>query len=246
MVYEAVDTQLGRRVAVKVLRDELVESDAAVSRFGHEARLIAALNHPNIVVVHDFGVAGGGAYLVMECQGMTLRGRLITAGRLTAGEAAPLLRGVACALDAAHAGGIVHRDVKPENVFIVKQGSAQIPKILDFGIARLLSDVPAAQVRNRTRAGELFGTPDYMAPEQTAGEKPSIAWDVWALAVVAHEMIAGRLPDEEPGTDLPPPLDAFFARALSFEPADRPPSAVQFVQGLEKALAGAYGAARTS
>jgi tRNA A-37 threonylcarbamoyl transferase component Bud32 len=246
-VYEAVDTQLGRRVAVKVLRDELVENAAAVSRFEREARLIAALNHPNIVVVHDFGVTGSGAYLVMEfLEGTTLRDRLGGVGRLGLEEARMLLRGMAAALEAAHARGIVHRDLKPENVFIVQQGSTQTPKILDFGIARLLSELPTSQVRSLTRAGQLFGTPDYMAPEQTAWEKPSIAWDVWALAVVAYEMITGGLPDEEGERDLPPALRAFFARALSFEPDDRPAGATALVERLEQAMSIGYGAAHSS
>ncbi len=245
-VYAAVDTQLGRPVAIKVLRDELVDNVAAVSRFEREARLIAVLNHPNIVVVHDFGVTGSGAYLVMEyLEGTTLRARLASTGRLGPGEASSLLRGVAAALEAAHGRGIIHRDLKPENVFIVPQGSTSTPKIVDFGIARLLSELPTSHMRSLTRAGQLFGTPDYMAPEQAACEKPSIAWDIWALAVVAHEMLTGRLPDEDPGSDLPPALRAFFVRALSSEPGDRPAGANELVDRLEQALSVAYGTAQS-
>ena len=157
-----------------------------------------------------------------------------------------LLRGMAAALEAAHARGIVHRDLKPENVFIVQQGSTPTPKILDFGIARLLSELPTSHVRGLTRVGQLFGTPDYMAPEQSAWEKPSIAWDIWALAVVAYEMMTGCLPDEQAEGDLPPALRAFFATALSVEPADRPAGATELVDRLEQAMSVSYGAAHSS
>ena len=236
-VYEAVDTQLGRKVALKVMREELIDNSGAILRFKREARLIASLMHPNIVVVHDFGVTeNGGAYLVMEClAGITLRER-VTRGRSTPTEAIALLRGAANGLEEAHSRGIVHRDLKPENIFLAQQGPAVVVKILDFGIARLLSDMPSEAARSLTRAGELFGTPDYMSPEQSASEQPSPSWDLWALAVVAHEILSGRLPDERPEDALPSPLAGFFARALSLDVAERPPTATQFVDELEELL----------
>jgi hypothetical protein len=235
-VYEAVDTHLGRQVAVKVLREELAGSADAIERFGREARLLASLNHPNIVIVHDAGVLLGSAYLVMErLEGRTLRELLQVQHTTGPGETVLILRAVASALDAAHAGGIVHRDLKPDNVFLAQIGSVRVPKVLDFGLARLavVTDAPPQFV---TRALELWGTPAYMAPEQTPGEAPSSAWDRYALAVMAYEMVTGRVPDEPLSSGLAGPVRAFFDVALAADPARRPTTGRALVDQLEDAI----------
>jgi Protein kinase domain/PDZ domain len=233
-VYEAVDTQLGRQVAVKVLRDELAGRPDAVERFEREARLLASLSHPNIVTVHDAGVLLGTPYLVMErLEGRTVRERL-RQGVIGPGESVLILRGVASALDAAHARGIVHRDLKPENVFLAQVGSVRVPKVLDFGLARLVSGGEGQPFV--TRAAELWGTPEYMAPEQSPGASPVASWDLYAFAVMAFELLTGRLPDGEPPPTLAAPLRDFFAMALSPEPSQRPETARGLVDSLETSL----------
>jgi serine/threonine-protein kinase len=234
-VYEAVDTHLGRQVAVKVLRDELAGRPDAVERFEREARLLASLSHPNIVTVHDAGVLLGTPYLVMErLEGRTVRELLQAHGVIGPGESVLILRGVASALDVAHARGIVHRDLKPENVFLTQVGSVRVPKVLDFGLARLVSGGEGQQFV--TRAAELWGTPAYMAPEQSPGAPPVASWDLYALAVMAFELLTGRLPDGDPPPALSAPLRDFFAMALAPEPSQRPQAARGLVDSLETSL----------
>ena len=234
-VYEAVDTHLGRQVAVKVLREELAGRPDAVERFEREARLLASLSHPNIVTVHDAGVLLGTPYLVMErLEGRTVRELLQAHGVIGPGESVLILRGVASALDAAHARGIVHRDLKPENVFLTQVGSVRVPKVLDFGLARLVSGGEGQQFV--TRAAELWGTPAYMAPEQSPGASPVASWDLYALAVMAFELLTGRLPDGDPPPTLSAPLRDFFAMALSPEPSQRSQAARGLVDSLETSL----------
>ncbi len=234
-VYEAVDTLLGRQVAVKVLRDELAGRPDAVERFEREARLLASLSHPNIVTVHDAGVLLGTPYLVMErLEGRTVRELLQAHGSLGPGESVVILRGVASALDAAHARGIVHRDLKPENVFLAQLGGVRVPKVLDFGLARLVSGGEGQPFV--TRAAELWGTPAYMAPEQSPGASPVASWDLYACAVMTFELLTGRLPDADPPPILAAPLRDFFSAALSPEPSQRPGTARELVETLETSL----------
>jgi tRNA A-37 threonylcarbamoyl transferase component Bud32 len=234
-VYEAVDTQLGRQVAVKVLREELADRPDAVERFEREARLLASLSHPNIVTVHDAGVLLGTPYLVMErLEGRTVRELLQAHGVIGPGETVLILRGVAAALDAAHARGIVHRDLKPENVFLARVDNVRVPKVLDFGLARLVSGREGQPFV--TRAAELWGTPAYMAPEQAPGASPVASWDLYALAVMTFELLTGRLPDGDLPPTLAAPLRDFFATALSPEPSQRPETARGFVESLETSL----------
>ena len=200
-VYEARDRTLGRKVAVKVIREELVTSPAAVRRFSREARVAAAFSHTNVVTVHDFGVeAGTRAFLVMELlEGATLREELRTSGALGPARTLGVLRPVCAALGAAHGRQLIHRDLKPENIFLCETGRADgaSVKILDFGIAKILADgddLAGADEGTETAIGVLVGTPAYMLPEQVLGERPSIAWDLWALAVVAYESLTGAVP----------------------------------------------------
>jgi tRNA A-37 threonylcarbamoyl transferase component Bud32 len=196
-VYEAFDQALDRRVAAKVLRPELLHHADAAKRFEREARLAAGLTHPHIVTVHDFGVTHtGSGFLVMErLEGSTLRARLAKGLQFAPDDALRTLRAVASAVDFAHQRQLVHRDLKPENIFLVRGHDAvtmDAPKVLDFGLARALALESSAE--GLTQPGILVGTPQYMSPEQLRGEQASAAWDVWALALIAYEMLTGALP----------------------------------------------------
>jgi serine/threonine-protein kinase len=148
-VYEATDTALERRVAAKVIRQDLVGSAEAAQRFQREARATAAFAHPNVVTVHDVGVATGTrAFLVMELlNGTNLRDAVAQNGRLPAARTVEILRGVCAAVDAAHARQLVHRDLKPENIFLAQSPTGETPKVLDFGIAKFVSAEAAQRPR---------------------------------------------------------------------------------------------------
>ncbi len=253
-VYVAVDTALDRRVAVKVIRDDLPAGGDLALRFKREARIAAAFVHPNVVTVHDFGVAGDTrAFLVMELlSGRTLRDELNRQTRLTPQRTVHVLRDVCSAVDAAHRHQLVHRDLKPENIFLVETDRGTLAKVLDFGIAKLLAQDTTLGARNITRTGELVGTLAYMSPEQLRGEDPGLACDVWALAMIAYEMLTGShafalpaasrlspvrrgLPSED-ASALSAPVQGFFDRALAMHPADRPDSSAAFLAALEGAL----------
>jgi len=263
-VYEAKDKALGRRVAVKVIRDDFIYSAAAARRFEREARAGAAFDHPNVVTVYDYGVeAGRRAYLVMELlAGATLRDQLKSHGRLTAARMAEIFRPVCSAVDAAHRHQLIHRDLKPENIFLVRNGDTETGtvKVLDFGVAKFLDAseaVPESQNYAVTESGVLVGTPGYMSPEQLLGEKAAISWDVWALAVTAYEILTGALPfpvDDrvawrqsvlagsytplsEHLKDPPASWREFFARSLAVDRDRRPQSAAEFLHQLEHAFA---------
>ena len=262
-VYEAIDRALGRRVAVKLMREDLVGKPDAAQRFRREAQLAASFAHPNVVTVFDFGLAGGHAFLVMELlEGATLREEISSHGRFVPARTVEIMRGVCAAVDAAHQKHLIHRDLKPENVFLVRAQTGEIPKVLDFGLARFLQ-TGAAAVPNlltasgvETGAGVLLGTLQYMAPEQLAGGTPQSAWDLWALAVLAYEMMTGTHPFGGAWPDChrallagsftpitthlpesPPRWTEFFARALALDPKRRPDSARSFFLELERALA---------
>ena len=232
-VYRAEDRRLGRRVAVKFLRPELRADPTFVARFEREARSAARLEHPGIVAVYDCGEYAGTYFLVLQyIAGRDLRARLRAAAPLPTEEALRIAAEVAEALGAAHARGVVHRDVKPANILLDERGRTHVT---DFGIARLL-DVPAL-----TASRALVGTPHYLAPEQATGEAITPATDVYALGVVLFEMLTGRRPFQGDGfvpvvmqhiTREPPPVEtwnprvppavsAIVARALAKAPPDR-------------------------
>ncbi len=257
-VYEAADTALERRVAVKVIRDDLVGSAEAAERFRREARAAAAFAHPNVVTVHDFGLAAGTrAFLVMELlHGATLREELRREKRLAPPRALAILRGVCAAVEAAHRRQLLHRDLKPENVFLVRSDSQEMAKVLDFGIAKFLPS-DTHQATADTGTGMLMGTLKYMSPEQLRGAAATPAWDLWALAVVAYEMLTGAHPyaggtlaelsrDVAVGhfipvttnlPEAPPRWQKFFEHTFAPEPEHRPRSASLFLAELESALA---------
>jgi serine/threonine protein kinase/predicted ATPase len=248
-VYLAKDTRLGRRVAVKLLPAHFASDDERVRRFEQEARAASALNHPNILTVHEIAESQGRRFIVTEfVEGRTLRERLLAEGRFALAEALDVCVQVAGALAKAHSSGIVHRDIKPENVMVDEEGHV---KVLDFGIAKQLAggrgvdtEAPTnAQVN--TAAGVVLGTSTYMSPEQLRGLELDARTDIWSLGVMLYEMLAGRAPfGAKTYGDLvvailhdePPPLSAFctessaelddlIRRALAKESESRWPSA---------------------
>jgi hypothetical protein len=256
-VYAATDHVLERQVAVKVIREDVKGPLDLDARFRREARAAASFAHPHVVRVYDFGVdRDGRPFLVMELlEGATLRQRLASGPALSAQEALHVLRGVCSGLGAAHRDGLVHRDLKPENIFLQRHASAVVPKILDFGLAKAFGahSVTEMPTRGDTSAGLLVGTIDYMAPEQVAGDAVSPAWDVWAITVIAYEMLTGSHPfrrtvrfaaPESPtdagiaGMHAPfsESLDAFFRTALSMQRTERPPDALAFLSACEQVL----------
>jgi serine/threonine protein kinase len=232
-VYRARHAALDRVVAVKILARELGDDPDFAERFTREARTLAKLDHPNVVAVHDVGVADGWRYIVMEyVEGRTLRQRLQEA-LPGAGEAVSIVKQLASALDAAHAQGIVHRDVKPENVLI----AGDRVKLVDFGIARRAGDDRV------TAPGATFGTADYMAPEQRETAAVDARADVYSLGVVFYEMLTGRRPHgrfampSESSRALAR-FDPVVARALAQDPDDRYATAGAMAAALEGRRAG--------
>ncbi|MDX1382401.1 MAG: serine/threonine-protein kinase, partial [Thermoanaerobaculia bacterium] len=200
-VYRAKDTQLGREVAIKLLLEEVSRDPERLARFEREARVLAALNHPNVATLHGFERDGETHFLVMELvEGETLADR-IARGPLHVDEAIPLFTRIAEGLAAAHERGIVHRDLKPANVRIADGGraSAGRVKILDFGLAKSwagadeagLSESPTLTLE-ATQPGVVLGTVQYMSPEQARGEPADRRADVWAFGCVLFEALTGR------------------------------------------------------
>ena len=193
-VYLAQDINLGRPVAIKVLRSDFTKDERRVRRFQQEARTASALNHPNILTIHEIGTQNSNYFIASEyIEGWTLRD--YTAGtQLKTTEVVDVATQVASALAAAHAAGVVHRDIKPENIMLRRD---HIVKVLDFGLAKLterdITDTDAPTLLN-TDEGVVMGTARYMSPEQVRGVGVDARTDVWSLAVVIHEMLTGRVP----------------------------------------------------
>jgi serine/threonine protein kinase len=186
VVYKGYQQSLNRYVAVKVLRGELAQEEQFVTRFRQEALAVAGLSHPNILTVYDAGVAFGMYYIVMAyVEGGSLRD-LITQGPLEIDYAISIASQLADALDHAHRQGLVHRDVKPNNVLISRDGR---PLLTDFGIAKALGET-----KGLTRTGTAIGTPEYMAPEQIQGQPVDGRTDIYALGIVLYEMLVGWAP----------------------------------------------------
>jgi len=193
-VYRARDTRLGRDVAVKVLPETLLKDADRLRRFEQEARTIAALNHPNILGIHDIGTNNGAPFLVSEfLDGETLREKL-EAGPLPLRRAIECAFGIAQGLAGAHEKGIVHRDLKPENVFLTRNGRV---KILDFGLAKLVSAEESQKSKvtltgPATSPGMVMGTIGYMSPEQVRGEASDARTDIFSFGAVLYEMLTGK------------------------------------------------------
>ena len=190
-VYKARDTRLGREVAVKVLPRMTEDSAEALARFEREAQAVAALSHPNILAIHDFGREGDHAYFVTELlEGESLRERLV-ASAIPPRKSVEYVQQIARGLAAAHDRGIVHRDLKPDNVFLTRDG---LVKILDFGLARQAKEGAAesSDPQSLTASGTVVGTPGYMAPEQIRGKAVDHRADLFALGVILYEMLTGQ------------------------------------------------------
>jgi serine/threonine-protein kinase len=264
VVYEAEHVELGRAVALKVLASEHARSPASLERFRREARAVANLSHPHLVQLFDFGRSlDGRAFLAMElCQGETLDARL-RRGPLPWQEAVRIAIETARALEAAHATGIVHRDIKPQNLMLTRSDGTQRvgpTKLLDFGIATALTptDRAATGAEKALRGFAVVGTPEYMAPEQVAGDPVDRRTDIYALACVLYEMLTGVRAFEGPSTvvvmgmqirDTPPPprlrapsrpipraVDAVVVRAMAKRPEARYASATAMRAALDDAL----------
>jgi serine/threonine-protein kinase len=258
-VYEARHTGLGRPVAVKVLRAAFGGDRTAVERFRKEARVLATLRHRHVVEVSDSGEDAGRLYLVMELlDGESLQARLDREKTLAPADAVAVLDPVLRALGWAHAQGVVHRDVKPDNVFLARMPGEREPsvKLLDFGIAYALGGAGP----KLTQTGAIVGTPAYMAPEQVWAAGPvTPAADQWSAAAMLYEMLAGVIPHDAPSLQevvvrrvsqdvadlaslrpaLPAALTVAVMRALAREPAARFPSADALREALHAALDGA-------
>jgi eukaryotic-like serine/threonine-protein kinase len=240
-VWAARDPLLDRAVAVKVLGGALAGDGRAAERLRREARAAARLEHSSIARVLDLGEHDGRPYLIMELlEGESLAARIDRAGAMAAPEAARVVAAVADALEAAHRAGVVHRDVKPGNVFLTSDGEV---KVLDFGIASAAGEATLT-------TGEMLGTPAYLAPERVLGHPATPAADIYALGVVLYELLAGRRPFDE-GSDIelamahvhahpaplalaaasaPPFLVAACEQAMAKDPSARPSSAAAFAQ----------------
>jgi eukaryotic-like serine/threonine-protein kinase len=248
-VFRARDRLLDRNVALKVLHAHYSDDDEHVARFRSEARAVAQLSHPHLVTVIDRGVDAGRQFIVFEyVQGESLKELVRRSGRLSAQRAVEIAIAVADGLAFAHSQGIVHRDVKPQNVLLDEEGEV---KVTDFGIARSL-DVD----RGLTQAGTVLGTSEYISPEQAGGRVVTPATDVYSLGVVLWELLTGAVPfsgdnfvavalrhiNEQPPSlldvrpDVPPRLAAAVDRALAKNPGDRFPSMDAFAQELRRCL----------
>ena len=273
IVYRALDAHLDRTVAIKVLRPEAVADPERKWRFVREAKAASALNHPHIVTIHDIDTDQGVDFLVMEYLDGTPLDKLIPKEGLPADQAIDIGEQIASALGAAHAAGIVHRDVKPANVMVGKNGRV---KVLDFGLAKLVepnaagdgetsdSTATAGTASLRTRQGVILGTIAYMSPEQAQGNPVDARSDVFSLGSVVYEMLAGRRPfqgdshlltltailrDDPPSLkalrpDVPGKLESILARSLAKAPADRYATAAQMEQDLGELRRGPASAPR--
>jgi eukaryotic-like serine/threonine-protein kinase len=198
-VYLAEDTQLGRKLALKLLPAQLTADADRLRRFKQEARAASALNHPNIITIFEIGQEGSTHYIATEfIDGQTLRQQMTNAPeqRMKPSEAVERAAQIAAALAAAHEAGIIHRDIKPDNVMVRRDG---LVKVLDFGLAKLTEPAPGVNysqastlARNNTEAGVVIGTPRYMSPEQARGEKVDAQTDIFSLGVMLYEMLTGQ------------------------------------------------------
>ncbi len=262
-VYKALDRTENRMVGIKILHPKLANRQDLVSRFGREARAMSNLTHPNTTKVFSYGELEDGAlYIIMEfLDGKNLNQSVRSEGPFTMARALPILIQVCGALDEAHTGGIIHRDLKPENIFLCNQGGVKdYPKVLDFGLAKVSEREMRPGSLILTQEGMVFGTPEFMSPEQAQGKVLGPASDIYSLAVILYEVLTGKLPFEAksamefitlhvtvapiplnervPGRTFPPLLSTVLMRALAKRPEDRFASAADFGSAMKEVLAG--------
>ncbi len=259
VVYRATHVLIGKRVAIKVLRRRFARQPEIAQRFAQEARIASSIKHPNVVDINDFGTTPGGCpYCVMEhLEGLSLAREIDRAGRLEPGLALDIAVQVARGLAAAHQAGVVHRDLKPDNVFLVRGEihagrTTALAKILDFGIARV-----AGNKTRLTVAGSVIGTPEYMSPEQARGDEVDARSDLYALGIMIFEALSGRVPlqgdslagtltkqvfepppqlrEIDPRLDGLPATEALLSRLLAKSREDRPSDALAVVRLLQAA-----------
>jgi serine/threonine-protein kinase len=256
-VYTAEHRVLGRKAAVKVLHSQLASSAEMVERFVREARVVNRIRHANIVDIYEFGeLPDKRPYFVMELlEGVSLGSIVERRGRLTPAQALSYLEPVCAALSAAHAAGVVHRDLKASNVAVVKDGDQPRVKLLDFGIAKLVRTAPGE--RGLTGAGQRIGTPYAMAPEQIRGGTIDTRVDIYALGVLLHHLLTGRYPFvsgdpvemERLHLETPPPrpsamapvpadIDAIVLRCMEKDPERRYADVGSFLEALRAAVKG--------
>ncbi len=247
-VYKAWDTRVERVVAVKVLRSLAKTDRSAIERFRREAHAAARLSHPNAVTIYDFLEEQGEHYLIMEyVDGINLKQYLAQKGTIPPAEAVEITCQVCSVLQVAHTQGFIHRDIKPQNIMIAKDGQA---KLTDFGIVRVM------EAAGLTNSGIVLGTADYLAPEQARGEPLSPASDLYSLGVVLYEMLAGRPPfigtsavqvamqhvnnvpppPSKYNPNIPKPLELVIKKALQKEPERRYPDAEAMRKALRESL----------
>ena len=257
VVYVAEQAMVGRHVALKVLRRDMVQDESAVKRFMTEARAIASLRSQHTITMHDFGVTDDGLlYYTMELlEGAPLSNLIRSAGPFTPTRAADIIMQACDSLEEAHSKEILHRDIKPDNLFVSQNKGGDHATVLDFGIAKLTGD---SSMESITRTGMICGTPQYLSPEQAMGNQAVPASDLYSLAIVFYEMLAGTPPFHDttpmkvllqhlndapvpvsiknPDVQVPEALNRFLLKALSKEPTDRFPSVPAFRDALETAM----------
>src|SRR6202051_700987 len=255
-VYRARDLRLDRIVAIKTLRADLARDQIFQARFRREAQSAASLNHPSIVAVYDTGEDMSSGlpvpYIVMECvDGRTVRDLLIEGHRLLPERTLEIISGVLRALEYSHQAGIVHRDIKPGNVMVTRNGDV---KVMDFGIARAMSDSQATM----TQTAQVIGTAQYLSPEQARGERVDARSDLYSTGCLMYEVLTGRppfsgdsavaiayqhvrenpIPPSRVDPDVPAWADAIVLKAMAKAPADRYQSAAEMRAGLQLSASG--------
>jgi serine/threonine protein kinase len=262
-VYKASQPAMNRMVGVKILHPKLANRKDLVSRFRREARAMSHLSHPNTTKVFLYGeLDDGSLYIVMEfLEGKNLNQTVRSEGPFLMERALPILIQVCGALDEAHKQGIIHRDLKPENIFLVQAGGLRdYPKVLDFGLAKVTEREMRPGSLILTQEGMVFGTPEFMSPEQAQGKVLTAGSDLYSLAVILYEVLTGKLPfdakspmeyiqlhvtgkpiplnQRAAGKTFPPLLEEVMARALGKRPEDRFESAADFATAMQAVLQG--------
>lgn len=263
-VYKAHQSEMNRMVGVKLLHPRLVNRKDLVSRFRREARALSQLVHPNTVKVFLYGELDDGAlYIIMEyLEGKNLNQTVRAEGPFAMERALPILVQVCGALHEAHVAGIIHRDLKPENIFLVQSGALRdFPKVLDFGLAKLTDRQMRPGSVALTQEGMVFGTPEFMSPEQAQGKALTPASDIYSLAVILYEVLTGKLPFDArssmdhihlhvtaapirlnqrvAGRTFPARLEEIVGRALAKAPEERFASAAEFADAMQSLVNGA-------